>query len=172
MEQSAAGAVDDVYELANDSEEVKQDLNAIEEEKKQKNETDNSANVVAQVNALVEEMKGEDAQRKLNNRQNPQPSLEESKLQQLHQAQQALQLSSYDSEADKSNPNVNTQLNQNMSSGGSDSYDDEEDSQGSGDDSHSSTENDPEESQTALTPSTEYFYSMETQHKDFVRSMV
>ena len=54
MEQNAAGAIDDVYELANDSEEV-------EEEKKQKNETENSANVVAQVDALVEEMKGEEA---------------------------------------------------------------------------------------------------------------
>ena len=107
------------------------------------------------------------------NQKAPQPSLEESKRQPEEPHQSPLQLSSYEaasSEVDKSNPNGNTELNQNVSSGGSESYDDEDDSGSDG--SSSSSENDLEESSSALTTSTEYFFSMETQHKDFVRSMV
>ena len=49
-----------------------------------------------------------------------------------------------------------------MSSGGSDSYDDE-DSQGSGSSSGSeSSQEDLEESMGELTPATDYFFSMDT----------
>ena len=66
-----------------------------------------------------------------------------------------------------------------MSSAGSDSYD-EESSQGSDDDgddedsgsSSSSAEDELESSAVQVGPTTDYFFSMDSQHKDFVRSMV
>lgn len=47
------------------------------------------------------------------------------------------------------------------------SYDDEE-----SDESESSSSENSQDSLALLDPPTDYFYSLETQHKDFVRSMV
>lgn len=90
---------------------------------------------------------------------------------QVPSAEESKQLQSSSGSYEEASSHVkNTELNQNVSSGGSDSYDDE-DSQGS-DSSSESSEEDLEESMVALHPATDYYFSMETQHKDFVRSMV
>ena len=52
----------------------------------------------------------------------------------------------------------NTELNQNVSSGGSDSYDDEDSSSSSSE----SSQDDFDESSVELQPATDYFFSMET----------
>lgn len=59
-----------------------------------------------------------------------------------------------------------------MSSAGSESYDDEEEESESESSSSSSDSYELEEPIGELEPSTDYFFSMDTQHKDFVRSMV
>ena len=57
-----------------------------------------------------------------------------------------------------------------MSSAASESYDDEEREEESESESSSPDEADLV-SEEPLPPSTDYFWSMDTQHKDFVRSM-
>ena len=89
-----------------------------------------------------------------------------------------LSISDYGSEEEKkelvnSKGNDATDLNQNVSSAGSESYDDEsEESESEMSESSSSSE----ELETSIldlnNESTDYFFSMDTQHKDFVRSMV
>jgi len=61
-----------------------------------------------------------------------------------------------------------------VSSAGSESYDDEEEESESesSSSSNSSSSYELEEPIGELEPSTDYFFSMDTQHKDFVRSMV
>ena len=85
-----------------------------------------------------------------------------------------LSYSDYDSEESKINAarEENTDLNQNVSSAGSESYDSEDENfdDDSDSSSSSSTETDSAFNQT-LAPPTDYFFSMDSQHKDFVRSM-
>ena len=64
---------------------------------------------------------------------------------------------------------LNTDLNQKVGSMSSDSYDDEDSEEV---ESSPSSESEEEDLDADLSPSTDYFFSFETQHKDFVRSMV
>ena len=59
-----------------------------------------------------------------------------------------------------------------MSSAGSESYDSEDHEDDVSESSHSSSSSEGEDDfNSTLAPPTDYFFSMDSQHKDFVRSM-